>query len=105
MRLLHLALLCGVLIAALACGSSSDKCARACDAIQSACQSVESDCVDDCVDDLDACPAEMGAVLDCVLANESRLQCDADEDQGLAEEPCEAEHDAVHAAPCDSDPF
>ena len=111
MRLLHLAPLCGVLVAAVACGSSSsdsgvnEKCVQACDAIQDACGSAEADCGDDCASDLDACPAEMDAVLDCVLANQSQLQCDADEDQGLAEAPCETEHAAVHAAPCKSDPF
>lgn len=112
MRPLHLASLCAFLIAAAACGGSSnenggtnEKCNQACQAIQAACMSAESDCAEECTEDLADCPTEMGAVLDCMMANEGQLQCDPDEDQGLAEAPCEAEHAAVHAAPCEKDPF
>ncbi|MFW2390472.1 MAG: hypothetical protein ACN4G0_19205 [Polyangiales bacterium] len=86
-------------------GNIDTKCQQACDAIETACMSTESDCGQDCTEDLADCPSEMGAVLDCVLANTSRLQCDPEEDQGLAEAPCEAEHMAVAAPPCEKDPF
>jgi hypothetical protein len=112
MRALGFVSLCGFLLAIASCGSSSNdsgsidqKCEQACQAIQAACMSAESDCGQECSEDLADCPTEMGAVLDCILANQSQLQCDPEEDQGLAEAPCEAQHAAVHAAPCEKDPF
>lgn len=84
------------------CGSSDpSECEQACDRIEQACLGRESDCVDDCSEDLDECPDEMQAVLDCVLASE--LRCDPEQDQGLAEAPCQDEHDATEL--CGADPF
>lgn len=112
MRVLRFVPLCGFLLAIAGCGSSSnessginEKCEQACQAIQAACMSAESDCGEECSEDLADCPVEMDAVLDCVLANKSQLQCDPEEDQGLAEAPCEAEHTAVQEPPCEKDPF
>jgi len=84
----------------LGCGSSSG-CADACSRIESACNSTTADCVEDCEDDLDTCPAEMQALLDCL--DSSVLECDPDQDQGLAEAPCEAEHAAL--SDCGADAF
>lgn len=114
MRLLSL-LSTAVLLLAVACGSDSsqdssdpeirsepnERCESACAAIQAACASTEADCATDCTDDLNACPVEMGLVLDCVLA--SQLQCDPEQDQGLAREPCASEHTMVEN--CGNDPF
>lgn len=84
------------------CNSSdASDCERACDLIEEACMSTTSDCVGDCSEDLGECPDEMSAVLDCVFASE--LQCDPEQDQGLAEAPCEEEHDAAEL--CGADPF
>lgn len=112
MRELPFLPLCVFLLAIAGCGSSSDgngsvdqKCEQACQAIQAACMSTDSECGEECTEDLSDCPTEMDALLDCVIANQSRLQCDPEQDQGLAEAPCEAEHAAVHAPPCDKDPF
>lgn len=98
--------LLGMALAMIAFGcSSSDAspsvCQQACDLIEEACMSTASDCVGDCSADLAECPDEMSAVLDCLFANE--LQCDPEQDQGLAEAPCEDEHDAVEV--CGPDPF
>ena len=91
-----------LVVTACGCGSSDvSECEAACTLIEAACMSTESDCVDDCSDDLDECPDEMSAVLDCVFT--SVLQCDPEEDQGLAEAPCEQEHAAVKL--CGADPF
>jgi len=88
---------------ALACGSSEPTiCGQACDLIERACMSTTSDCARECAEDLADCPAEMMAVLDCVIAA-SELQCDAGQDQGLAEAPCQEEHDATEL--CGKDPF
>ena len=87
---------------AFGCGSSdASVCKRACDLIEEACMSTTSDCVGECSEDLDDCPFEMEALLDCLVANE--LQCDPEQDQGLAEAPCEEEHDATEL--CGKDPF
>lgn len=87
---------------AFGCGSSdASVCEQACDLIEKACMSTESDCAQDCSEDLNECPDEMNAVLDCLVASE--LECDPEQDQGLAKAPCEAEHDA--AEQCGSDPF
>lgn len=97
-------LLAAAAVMVVACGGSDEApavCVTACDRIEDACQSTTPDCVDDCADDLVNCGDEMLAVLDCVLVSE--LQCDADQDQGLAEAPCQAEHDAAEV--CGSDPF
>ncbi|MGB5812156.1 MAG: hypothetical protein WBG86_16590, partial [Polyangiales bacterium] len=59
------------------------------------------DCVDDCVDDVERCPTQMDALFDCLAAN--TLQCDPDEDQGLAQAPCQPEHASVME--CGADPF
>lgn len=94
----------GLALAVIAFGcSSSDAsvCEQACGLIQQACMSAAADCVPDCADDLAECPDEMGAVLDCLLGSE--LQCDSAQDQGLAEAPCQQEHDAAEA--CGADPF
>jgi len=111
MRVFRFVAPCVLLLAIAGCSSSDGsssidtKCQQACDAIEAACMSTESDCGGDCTEDLADCPSEMGAVLDCVLGNASRLQCDPEEDQGLAAAPCEAEHMAVAEPPCEKDPF
>jgi len=87
---------------AFGCSSSdASVCERACGLIEEACMSTTSDCIEDCSEDLDGCPDEMSAVLDCVVASE--LQCDPEQDQGLAEAPCQEEHDAAEL--CGADPF
>jgi hypothetical protein len=87
---------------ALGCDSSvASVCEEACDLIEDACMSTTADCVEDCSADLDLCPDEMGAVLACLLVSD--LECDPEQDQGLAEAPCEEEHDAAEL--CGSDPF
>ena len=84
------------------CGSSdASDCEQACDRIEDACMSTTSDCAEDCSEDLDECRDEMSAVLDCVLS--SQLRCDPGQDQGLAEAPCQPEHDAAEL--CGVDPF
>lgn len=91
-----------LMMIAFGCDSSDASiCTQACDLIEDACMSTSSDCVEDCSADLDLCPDEMGAVLACVLTSE--LECDPEEDQGLAKAPCEEEHDAAEL--CGSDPF
>lgn len=92
----------GLAMIAWGCDSSeASVCEQACNLIEEACMSTTSDCVDDCSADLDLCPDEMGAVLACLLTSE--LECDPEQDQGLAEAPCEEEHDAAEL--CGSDPF
>ena len=85
-------------------------CEEVCTRIAAECPGVSqddpADCVPDCLADIQNCPAEMQAVLDCVDATEGALQCDPNQDQGLAEAPCDAEHAAVtDPAGCDRDPF
>ncbi|MEM7138659.1 MAG: hypothetical protein AAF500_18920 [Myxococcota bacterium] len=99
------ALACALLTVG-ACGDSSNeapsqRCVDACVLIENACNSTTPDCAEDCQDDLDECPVEMNALLDCVEA--SVLQCDAAQDQGLAEAPCEADHAALEV--CGADAF
>lgn len=105
-RLTHVILVCALLAAAGCSDSSStsamaSQCEATCTVIEEACSSTTSDCAQDCEDDLDTCPTEMQAVLDCV--NGSELQCDPEQDQGLAEAPCEAEHTALSV--CGADAF
>ncbi|MDH3846039.1 MAG: hypothetical protein OES69_19020 [Myxococcales bacterium] len=95
-------LIMALALSAFGCGSSdASVCRQACDLIEEACMSTTPDCVGECSEDLNDCPDEMGAVLDCLFASE--LQCDPGQDQGLAEAPCKAEHDAT--ALCGKDPF
>ncbi len=88
---------------AFACGSSEATiCSQACDLIERACMSTTSDCARECAEDLADCPDEMMALLECVFAA-TELQCDPGQDQGLAEAPCQEEHDATEL--CGKDPF
>lgn len=87
--------------ASSAAGEGQGRCESACAAINSACMSIEDDCVSDCVGDFIDCAFEMGALLDCMEANP--IQCDPNEDQGLAQAPCAFEHSQVEF--CGKDPF
>lgn len=82
-------------------GGGNERCQQACASIQAACMSTEADCVGDCSSDFASCPVEMGILLDCIAGN--AIQCDPEQDQGLAEDPCRTEHDMVQA--CGKDPF
>ena len=89
-------------VVAAGCGSSDDsECEQACETIEQACSSTTSDCVSECSDDVDRCADEMDALFACIATSE--LRCDPGQDQGLAEAPCQTEHDAVNA--CGADPF
>lgn len=104
-RMRALILVC-VSFAWLGCGDDSNdgpstECIDACSRIEDACNSTTEDCAEDCQDDFNACPSEMQALLDCI--DSSVLECDPDQDQGLAEAPCEAEHEALGV--CGPDAF
>ncbi|MEM7435599.1 MAG: hypothetical protein AAF436_10645 [Myxococcota bacterium] len=109
MRLIdsRVAIFLGSLLASVGCGDGSsanppsEQCVEACVRIEAACGSTTPDCASDCQDDLDRCPTEMGALLECVDAN--TIECDADQDQGLAEAPCEDDHAAL--GECGADAF
>ncbi len=86
----------------LAAPVSGDTCEAVCARARVAGCATMVDCESDCENDIDRCPDEMNAVLQCHTANP--IMCSLVEDNGIGQDGCEAEHDALLDI-CDIDAF